>query len=336
MLPPLSLRAALTRGALVVLANWPVILIEFAIESLYKLTLVVPVVGGALMVAVLAGGSVRAIFEDGVRVAAGLILSALTGAPAAFVSFVIALILVGAGGSLLMFLVKGGTLAAIVTGERQAGPLEQNPMGFQTLTQAASYNINGLVAGIRQFGRRMMGLSAALSVAYLAIGGAYIVALIVAFRMGERPALSSAWPLMAAAATAAGIVALAIVNVIFDLMRVIVVCDDCSLGAAASRLGAFLLVDTRQVVGIFAVVTCLFALTLAASLLVAAGLTLVAWVPVVGLIVVPLQAAAWLIRGLIFQFMSLTALAAYQAQYHRLSDSVPPDIDSGSLEPRQS
>jgi hypothetical protein len=34
---------------------------------------------------------------------------------------------------------------------------------------------------------------------------------------------------------------------------------------------------------------------------------------VVGLVVVPLQAAAWLVRGLLFQFMGLSALAAHQA-----------------------
>ena len=72
-------------------------------------------------------------------------------------------------------------------------------------------------------------------------------------------------------------------------------------------------------VGIFAVVGVLFLLAAAGSLLVAAGLALVAWVPVVGLVVVPLQAAAWLVRGLLFQFMGLSALAAYQAQYRRFS-----------------
>jgi hypothetical protein len=269
------------------------------------------------MVAILVGGSVRPIFEDGVRVAAGLILSALTGAPAAFASFVLALVLVGAGGSLLMFLVKAGTLSVVVSGERQAGAIERERLRFQTLGRASSYGIDQMVEGIRRFGRRMMALSLWLSTAYLTVGAGYIATLVAGYRLAERPAFASAWPLMVALATAAGIVALAVVNVVCDLVRVIVVCDDCSLRSAASRLGAFLVVDARQVVGIFAVVSGLFALTIAASLLLAAGLTLVAWVPVVGLIVVPLQAAAWLIRGLIFQFMALTALAAYQAQYRR-------------------
>src|SRR3954468_10023776 len=83
------LRAALTRGALVTVANWPIILIDFAIESLYKLALVVPVVAGSLLVTVLAGGTVRAIFAEGVRAAAALVLSALSSAPVALASFVV-------------------------------------------------------------------------------------------------------------------------------------------------------------------------------------------------------------------------------------------------------
>src|SRR6476469_6807841 len=61
----LPLRAALLRGALITLANWPVVLIDFAIESLYKLVLVVPVVGGALVAAVLAASDLRSLFAGG-------------------------------------------------------------------------------------------------------------------------------------------------------------------------------------------------------------------------------------------------------------------------------
>ena len=319
MTAPLPLRAALVRGALVTVANWPITLIDFAIESLYKLTLVVPIAGGALMVAVLAGGSVRPIFAEGVRLAAGVILSALTSAPAALVSFVVALLIVAVGGALLMFLLKAGTLAILVAGERRAGQIEQEELAYASFVRAFAYNLDDLVAGTRRFGRRMVSLGLWLSGAYTLVGAAYLVALGGAFRLASDPRLAAAWPLIVGLATAIGIVALATVNVAFDLMRIIVVCDDCALGRAASRLLEFLVQDARQVVGIFAVVTVLLALAAAASLLVVAGLTLVAWVPVIGLIVVPLQAAAWLIRGLLFQSMGLAALCAYETQYRRFS-----------------
>ena len=37
--------------------------------------------------------------------------------------------------------------------------------------------------------------------------------------------------------------------------------------------------------------------------------------PLVGLAVLPLQIAAWLVRGIVFQYLALTALGAYLTQY---------------------
>ena len=42
---------------------------------------------------------------------------------------------------------------------------------------------------------------------------------------------------------------------------------------------------------------------------------LIAFVPLVGLAIVPLQAAAWLVRGFVFEYLALTALGAYLTQY---------------------
>jgi hypothetical protein len=317
----LPLRAALTRGALVTLANWPVILIEFTIESLYKLALAVPVVGGALIVTLLAGGSVRVILAEGLRSGAAQVVSALSSAPVALASFLMAIVIVAAGGSLVMFLVKAGTLTVLITGERQAGDLERAPFRFEVFQHAYAYDIGLLLHGIRTFGRRTMILSLWLSAAYAVIGLAYLGVLVSAFRLTQRPELGWAWPLVVAVGTGASIITITIVNLVFDLMRIVVVGDDCGLRDAASRLGSFLIEDIRQVLGIFAVVGVLLILAAAGSLLVAAGLALVAWVPVVGLVVVPLQLAAWLVRGLLFQFMGLSAVAAYQSQYRRFSET---------------
>jgi hypothetical protein len=79
--------------------------------------------------------------------------------------------------------------------------------------------------------------------------------------------------------------------------------------------------DARQVLGIFGVMGLVLALVTAASVFATAGLTLIAWVPFAGLILLPLQAAAWLIRGLVFQYMGLTTLSAYQTQYRRRTGS---------------
>jgi hypothetical protein len=239
--------------------------------------------------------------------------------PLALTSFLLAVVIVAAGGALAMFLVKAGTLTVLITGERRALDLGQAPLRFELFQRAYAYDIGAVLQGIRTFGRRAMLLSLWLSGAYAVIALSYLAVLVTAFRLTQRPELGWAWPLVVVFGTAASVIVVTVVNLVFDLMRIIVIGDDCGLGDAASRLWSFLIEDIRQVVGIFAVVGVLFLLAAAGSLLVAAGLALVAWVPVVGLVVVPLQAAAWLVRGLLFQFMSLSALAAYQTQYRRFS-----------------
>lgn len=315
----LPLRAALTRGAMVVLANWPVVLAEFAIESLYKLALAVPVVGGAFMVAVLVGADVRALLGEGVRSGAELILGALINAPRALVSFVVAGLLVAVGGSLVMFLIKAGTLSIVIEGERVARDLERGPVHWDALVQANTYDIPRLIDGIRRFGRRAMVLSLWLSLAYGLLAFAYFETLGATSRLAEQPQLGTIWPLVVVLATSVGVVAVTVVNLIYDLVRIIVIADDCSVRAALGRLWAFLIADTRQVIGILAVVGTLLLLAAAVSILIAAGLALITWIPFIGLIVVPLQVAAWLVRGLLFQYMGLTALAAYFTQYRRFA-----------------
>ena len=105
--------------------------------------------------------------------------------------------------------------------------------------------------------------------------------------------------------------------------------DDCRLSAAVARLRSFLFHVARQVLGIFGVIMALVLLATAASVLVTAGLALVAWVPFVGLAVVPLQLAAWLVRGVVFHYMDLSAWSAYQSQYRRYAE---PDVDDADMQ----
>jgi hypothetical protein len=263
-----------------------------------------------------------------VEAGAELVLAALVNAPVALACFVAAVLIVAVGGSLVMFLIKAGTLNILVVAERQA---LENPRAagssWYAIRVAHAYDIASLLEGIRRFGRRAMLLSLWLSLAYGVLAFAYFEALGAASRLSAQPRLGSIWPLIVVFATSAGFVAVTGVNLVNDLARIIVISDDCTLRAALKRLWLFLIEDSRQVIGILAVVSALFLLATAASVLVAAGLTLVAWVPVVGLVVVPLQAAAWLVRGLVFQFMGLSALAAYESQYRRFAQDAAFRID---------
>jgi hypothetical protein len=47
------------------------------------------------------------------------------------------------------------------------------------------------------------------------------------------------------------------------------------------------------------------------------GVGLIAFVPLVGLAVFPLQLVALLLRGVVYQYIGLTALGAYATLYHR-------------------
>jgi hypothetical protein len=95
----------------------------------------------------------------------------------------------------------------------------------------------------------------------------------------------------------------------------IVAVEDCSVRQAVRRLGRFLRACTREVFLVFVVVLALVVVAMAASLLATTGLSLISFVPLIGLAVFPLQAAAWLVRGLVFQYLGLTALGAYISQY---------------------
>jgi hypothetical protein len=70
----LPLHAALKRGVVLVLANWPVVLIDFAATSFYRLALSIPVFGGAVVVASLVGADMQSLVGAGVRATADLVV----------------------------------------------------------------------------------------------------------------------------------------------------------------------------------------------------------------------------------------------------------------------
>jgi hypothetical protein len=91
--------------------------------------------------------------------------------------------------------------------------------------------------------------------------------------------------------------------------------DDTNVRGGMARVSAFLRGNLREIAGIFGVVLLLVLIATVASILATAGLGLIAFVPLAGLAVVPLQVAAWLLRGFVFQYLALTALGAYLTHY---------------------
>jgi hypothetical protein len=312
----LSLGVALARGAVVALANWQVVLVDFAVESFYKLLLAVPVIGGAAMVTAVVGTDPGSLVAGGIRATADLVVASLVTAPVALLSFLAAVGLVALAGEVLMFALKSGTLAVVLAGERAAPDPTTTPFLTDSFSAASVFSLEAVYHGVGRFWRRAVTMALGLAVAYFLIAGSYLTVLAYAL---PGSAGMPAWPLVVFLSTSAAVVATAGINLGYDLLRVVVVSDDCGVRVAARRLRVFVIEDARQVMGIFAVVLGTVLVATAGSLLAAGGLGLVAVVPVLSLVTAPLQLAAWILRGLLFQFFSLAALGAYAAQYRRFS-----------------
>ena len=323
----LTLRAAITRGALVSLANWQIVVIDFVVESLFKVSVAVPVVGGAFMVAVLLGIDVGSLLSDGVLAAVDRMRVALEQAPVALAAFLAALTLVSIGGAILMFVAKAGTLAMLVDADRSASELQRSPLGSTGLRSARVFSLEAVLEAIRHFRRRSAVLAVWLGVAYFVVWVGYLLIVGYGFQWAAASGWVQAWPLLVLVATSALFIALIAANLLFDLVRIVMINDDCGLGVAWRRVRLFLLTDSRQVLGIFGAMGVVTILATLASATATWGLALVAWVPLAGLIVLPLQAAFWIVRGLFFQFTGLTTLSAYQTQYRRFSSPGPASVE---------
>jgi len=319
---PLPLRAAVKRGALVTAANWPVVLIDFAVESFYKLALAVPILGGALMVATILGTDVQLLVGEGVRATADLVIGSLATTPVALAAFLLALAIVAIGGEAVMSAIKAGTFAVLVRGERALADAPR-VAGEDALERAEAFSLAIVLANARRFAGRSLRLVAALAAGYIAVGGTYLVGMSYSFTLTAGAAWTPAWPLLVLGATTVAVLVVSAINIAYDLLRVIIITDDCGIRDAARRLRRFVAADARQVFGILCVLAAVVVLATVAAVLAAAGLTIVPWLRYAGLAVVPLQAAAWVLRQVLFEFMALSALAAYQTQYRRFETDAP-------------
>ena len=80
-------------------------------------------------------------------------------------------------------------------------------------------------------------------------------------------------------------------------------------------------IGTRLAMG-FGLVLLLVGIATVGTILATGGLGVIAFVPLVGLAVIPLQVAGWLLRGFVFQFIALTALSAYLTYYRHTQRQV--------------
>lgn len=300
---------------------------QFIAEATLKVLLAVPVIGGLFLVVLLLGGDLEDLLAGDVRDIIASVFAALRANPVAFAAYAAAFLLVLLGGSALTFIVKGGTMALLARAEATAGAIERPPLRLEAVRRANCVHIDAFLDGCRRLWRRYLRLGGCLLIAYAITAAAYLAFIVGGYALVENTPVLLGWTVVAALASSALVVWITLINLVYLLTQMIVAVEDLSVRAAAGRVLRFLRAALREIAGIFGIVLLLVALATIASILATAGLGLIAFVPLAGLAVVPLQVAAWLLRGFVFQYLGLTALGGYLAQY-RLYAQEPGAVQS--------
>jgi hypothetical protein len=310
-----GLKTALKRGALVAAANWPLVIVQFVAEATRDLLLAVPVVGGAFLVALLLDRRLTELLSGDIRTIVMSILAALTANPAALAAFVAAALIVLVGGSIVTFVVKAGTVALLAEGERIAGSIERPPLRLDALRRANVVGIDPFLSGCSRLWRRYVRIGLGLLIAYGLTGAAYLGFVLGGYALAANPAFVLGWTVATALASSALIVWITLVNFFYLMTQMVVAIEDVSVRVGVRLALGFIWTHLREVAAVFGVVLLVVVIATAASILATAGLGLIAFVPLVGLAVLPMQLAAWLLRGLVFEYLALAALGAYLTHY---------------------
>jgi hypothetical protein len=311
----LALKHLLKRGALLAAANWQTVVIQFVAETTFQVLLAVPLVGAAVLVAVLLGADLAELLQGSLRDIFTAIAGALLSEPVALVVFVTTFTLVLLGGSVLMFTVKGGTMEVLLAAHRAAGPIEHRPLTVDLLRSASRFTLPRFTGGCARLFRPYLSLGIVLMIVYALSFGGYLAFAVYGYRAAEGRLPTFGWTVIAAIAAALLVAWLTVVNAAYLLLQIAMAVD--GVGLVQGCLGAtrFIRAQAREVAAVFLVVVVLVTAATLASALAWSGVGLIAFVPLVGLVVIPLQLGAWLLRGLIFEYLGLTALGAYLTLY---------------------
>lgn len=314
-MPVTALKATLKRGALVAAANWPLVAVQFVAESTLKLLLAVPVVGGIFLVVLLLGGDADELLAGEIRQIVADVFAAMRHHLPALIAFSIAFAVVLLGGSALTFVVKAGTVSLLAAAEAKAGPLERPPVRVAAVRRASVIAIEPFLEACRRFWGRYVKLGACLLAVYGVTAVVYLGFVLGGYTLTGNPGVLLGWTMAAALASSALVVWITLVNFFYLITQMVIAVEDVGVRQAIRRAFRFVGASLREIAGIFGVVLLLAAIATVASIMATAGFGLINLIPILGLAVLPLQVAAWLVRGFVFQYLALTALCAYLAQY---------------------
>jgi hypothetical protein len=311
----LALKHLLKRGALLTAANWPTVAIQFIAETTFQVLLAVPLIGAAILVAVLLGADFADLLQGSLRDIFTTIASTLLSEPVALVAFITAFSLVLLGGSVLMFLVKGGTVDVLIAAHAAAGPIEQQPLSLDALRSASQFTLERFTAGCGRLFRPYLALGLLLIAIYVLSVAGYLAFVVYGYRAAEGRVLIIGWTFIAAMAAAMLVAWFTVINLLYLLLQIAMAVEGVGVLAGGRAAARFIRSEFRELAGVFLVVVALVAAATLASALAWSGVGLIAFVPLVGLAVFPLQIAALLLRGLVFEYLGITALGAYLTLY---------------------
>jgi hypothetical protein len=310
-----GLKATLKRGALVAAANWPLVAVQFVAESTLKVLLAVPVVGGIFLVVLLLGADAEDLLAGDLREIVAQVFSAMRQNIPALVAFSLAFTIVMLGGSALTFVIKAGTVSILAAAEAGAGPLERPPVSIRALRRANIVAIEPFLEGCRRLWRRYVRLGACLLGIYLATAIVYLGFVVGGYHLVGNAGVLLGWTIATALASSVLIVWITLVNFFYLLTQMVMAIEDIGVRGGMRRAVDFVRSTFAEIAGIFGVVLLLAVIATVASIVATAGFGLINLIPILGLAVLPLQIAAWLVRGFIFEYLALAALGAYLTHY---------------------
>ena len=299
------LKLSLKRGALVTAANWQVVLVQFVADTLFKTLVAVPIVGGMVLVALVVGGNpIDLLHLDDLTQTVSTMVGVLRAQPVALAAFIAALGVILAGGSIMMFALKAGSVTVLLAGDRSAGAIEVPPLRISALREANQATLERFTNGVRRLFMRYLRLGIALTVVYALIAVAYLALLF-------NPSLPQVRPLILTLAALSMLIVITLVNFIYLLLQIVMAAEDCGVLEAVPHVARLIRRRAKELGQVLAAILALMLLATGASILATTALGLIAFVPFVGLAAVPLQVFAWLVRGVVFQFVGLTGVATY-------------------------
>jgi hypothetical protein len=315
----LRLRSLLLRGSVIAAANWPVVVGQGIAESVVKVLAGIPLAGGFLLLLVSVMPSVPGALPSTGPVldSAAVVLTALATVPAALAGVALSAVVAALGAIVFGAVIKAGTVTVIAAAEARAGFFEAGPLRVSDLAAARVWSRARFMDGCARFGPRFVRLAIAFAILEGAIALGYATAVVQAYR-GFVSIAASWW--IAPAVVAASVIALVIsigAELVYRLAQLALVVEDSGAVPAVRSAVAFVRRDALVVVRICIAALICSTLAFVMTLIAAAAFGFVSFVPVAGVAVLPLQAAVWVVRGLMLPFIELAALAAYAAAYRR-------------------